>query len=160
MTPPDRTFEQCPRRTIAPPLHTVRQVSLDAHSGVPRHLQLAAALRARLAAGEWAPGTLLPSETRLSQDYGVGRGTVRRAIALLRAEGLVDVAAGYGTRVRGPVEREEVTVEAGSLVSVRMPTPQERATFGMAEGVPMLVVTNPDGIQDAYPGDEFVLRIS
>jgi DNA-binding FadR family transcriptional regulator len=131
---------------------------IDPHSGIPRWRQLAADLRRRIASGELAPGADLPSEVRLSQEYGVGRATVRRAIAELRSDGLVDVVHGYGTRVRGPVERAEVTAEADSVISTRMPTPAERAAFAMADGVPMLVVTGPDGLQEAYPGDEVVVR--
>lgn len=133
---------------------------IDPHSGVPRHLQLAHELRGRITSGQWPPGTLVPSETRLSQEYEVGRGTVRRAVALLRAEGLVDVAPGHGTRVRGQEpDLEELAGEPDQLVSARMPTPEERARWRMAEGVPVLVVRQPDGLMDVYPADEYNVRI-
>jgi DNA-binding GntR family transcriptional regulator len=117
-------------------------------------------LRARLAAGEWAPGALLPSETRLSQEYGVGRGTVRRAVALLRSEGLVDVAAGYGTRVREPVEREQVSVSRGSTVQARMPSAAERAELDIPEGVPVLVVTLGGRERGTYAADRTLLTFA
>ncbi|MFI6266181.1 GntR family transcriptional regulator [Micromonospora sp. NPDC051006] len=113
---------------------------IDPHSGVPRHRQLADELRARVEAGDYAPGALLPSETRLSQECGVGRGTVRRAIGILRSEGLVDVASGRGTRVREAGAPELVKVPRGARVRSRMPTPQERAELDMPEGVPLLLV--------------------
>lgn len=133
---------------------------IDPHSGVPRHLQLAAMLRARLAAGEWAPGAMLPSETRLSQDYGVGRGTVRRAVTLLRVEGLVDVAPGYGTRVREPVEQQQVRVPRGSTVQARMPSAAERAELDIPEGVPVLVVTLGGRPRGTYAADRTVLTFA
>ncbi|WP_050778014.1 winged helix-turn-helix domain-containing protein [Micromonospora sp. ATCC 39149] len=132
---------------------------ISPHSGVPAALQLAALLRARIQDGTYAAGGLLPSETRLSQEYGVGRGTVRRAVAELRAEGLVDAASGRGTRVRGPVELDELVGEPDQFVMARMPTPEERAEMNIPEGVPVLVVRNPDGLMDVYPADEVGVRI-
>ncbi|TQV77613.1 GntR family transcriptional regulator [Exilibacterium tricleocarpae] len=68
----------------------------------PLYLQLADRLRAGIAAQEWQPGDLLPSETILSQDYGVSRGTVVKAIELLLQEGLAQRRQGVGTFVSRP----------------------------------------------------------
>ncbi|TDC81092.1 GntR family transcriptional regulator [Micromonospora sp. KC606] len=130
---------------------------IDLHSGVPRHLQLAAQLRSRIIAGVYAPSDLLPSETRLSQEYGVGRGTVRRAVSLLRAEGLVDAASGRGTRVREPVELRRESVPRGAIIQARMPTPEERASLGIPEGVPVQVVTVGGRLRGVYPANQFEL---
>ena len=132
---------------------------IDPSSGVPLHRQLTDALRARIVSGEWPPGTLLPPQPRLRYEYGVGKATVHAAIGALRAEGLVTVERGVGVRVREVAERQEVSGEPGSTVETRMPTPEERATFQMAEGVPVLVVTAPDGWTDVYPGDAHRVRI-
>jgi DNA-binding GntR family transcriptional regulator len=132
---------------------------IDPASGVPAWRQLADGLRARIAAGEWPPGARLPSESYLVQEYGLGRTTVRRAVAALRAAGVVEVIHGWGMRVPPPRERQPAPVEPGSEVSVRMPTPAERAEFALPEGVPVLVVTGPDGLAEVYPGDRFVVRI-
>ncbi|MDQ2874249.1 MAG: GntR family transcriptional regulator [Actinomycetota bacterium] len=43
----------------------------------------------------------VPSETSLVQEFGVARGTVRRAIEVLRDEGLVLTVQGRGTFVKG-----------------------------------------------------------
>lgn len=132
---------------------------IDPGSGVPAWRQLADAIRQRVVAGEWPPGARLPSETQLVQQYGLGRTTVRRAIAALRAQGVVEVQHGWGTRVPLPRERERLIAEPGSLVTVRMPTPQERTFFEVPDGVPMLVVTGQDGIGYAYPGDRVELEV-
>ena len=84
---------------------------------------------------------------------------MRRAISELRAEGLVTVQHGWGTRVRPAPVPQEITGEPGMVVTARMPTPEERAVHQMADGVPMLVITDPDGIQFAHPGDITELRI-
>jgi GntR family transcriptional regulator len=62
--------------------------------------QLADRLRARILNGDLPPGSVLPSETELIQEYGVSRGPARQAVALLKAEGLVDVRQGRGVFVR------------------------------------------------------------
>jgi GntR family transcriptional regulator len=62
--------------------------------------QIADLLRARIADGSYPAGTALPSEDRLSEELGVSRVTVNRAIGLLRAAGDVRVRRGAGTVVR------------------------------------------------------------
>lgn len=132
---------------------------IDPRSGLPLHRQVADDLRRRILSGEFPAGSKLRSHEHLRQEYDVGRGTMRQAIATLRAEGLLEVEQGYGTRVRRPAEVEELPGESGELVRARMPTPAERSEYQMAEGVPVIVVHHPDGLQDAYPADEYGVRI-
>ena len=68
--------------------------------GQSRYGALAAALRARIVAGEWPPGTALPSEPTLAAQHGVALGTLRQALALLSDDGLIDRRKGRGTFVR------------------------------------------------------------
>ena len=63
------------------------------------HRQLAAWIRERIESGEFPPGRPIPSETALVQASGVARGTARRAVAVLRDEGLVETIGGRGTYV-------------------------------------------------------------
>lgn len=56
-------------------------------------------LRARVLAGEWAPGERLPPERRLAEEAGLNRVTVRAALKKLEAEGLVEVRQGRGYTV-------------------------------------------------------------
>ncbi|GAB2630153.1 GntR family transcriptional regulator [Prescottella soli] len=51
--------------------------------------RLAAELREAITSGEFGSGDRLPSEESLAGQYGVSRGTVRQALAVLRANGLV-----------------------------------------------------------------------
>ena len=51
---------------------------------------LAGGLRARITLGEWIAGTALPPEALLAKAYGVALGTLRQALALLVAEGLLE----------------------------------------------------------------------
>lgn len=52
--------------------------------------------------GVYAPGMLLPKESELSDEYGVSRTSVREAMRVLAAKGLVDIRQKVGTRVRQP----------------------------------------------------------
>jgi GntR family transcriptional regulator len=53
-------------------------------------------LRRSVDAGELTAGRLLPSESELSAVHGVSRVTVRKALELLRDEGLIDSRQGFG----------------------------------------------------------------
>jgi DNA-binding GntR family transcriptional regulator len=71
----------------------------DQRPAMPPYQQIAADLRARIESGELAPGDMLPSITRLSQEYGVAKGTAVKALNVLRSEGLTRTVAGWGTFV-------------------------------------------------------------
>jgi GntR family transcriptional regulator len=61
-----------------------------------RYRAIAEELRSRIDRGELAAGALLPSESELSAAYGVSRVTVRKALELLRDDGLIDARQGFG----------------------------------------------------------------
>jgi GntR family transcriptional regulator len=61
-----------------------------------RYQAIAEQIRTRIAAGEFAAGRLLPSESDLSRTYDASRVTIRRALEQLRADGLVDSRQGFG----------------------------------------------------------------
>ncbi len=60
---------------------------------------IAAALRAEIADGSYGPGSKLPVEAQLAQRFGVNRHTVRRALAAMAGEGLVQPRRGAGVFV-------------------------------------------------------------
>lgn len=64
--------------------------------------EIAAELRGRIVSGEWEPGHRLPSEEELKSHYRKGGPTVRQALDVLLAEGLIDKQHGRGTFVRVP----------------------------------------------------------
>lgn len=66
----------------------------------PRHRQLSAEFRDRIARGMWPEGGAIPSEAQLCAEFEVSRGPVRQALATLRSEGLLVVSQGRQTRVR------------------------------------------------------------
>ena len=54
----------------------------------------------RITGGEWPPGSLLPNETHLAQEYGSARATINRAMRELVEDGLVERKRKAGSRVR------------------------------------------------------------
>jgi len=52
--------------------------------------------------GHYSPGDLLPKEAELTEQFGVSRTSVREAMRVLAAKGLVDIRQKIGTRVRQP----------------------------------------------------------
>ena len=71
-------------------------------SGVAIHAQIYERLKELIHSGELAPGEFLPTEPSLAAMWGVARGTVRRALNDLAAEGLLDRKRGKGTWVAAP----------------------------------------------------------
>jgi GntR family transcriptional regulator len=74
---------------------------VDKYADEALYVQLAGILRHKIESGELARLEPLPSESTLTQEHDVSRDTVRRAIAVLREEGLVFTIAQRGTYV-GP----------------------------------------------------------
>ncbi len=56
-------------------------------------------LRSRIINQRLGAGDTLPSESHLREEFGVSRTTIRRALDLLRAEGLIVREPGLGSRV-------------------------------------------------------------
>jgi len=80
--------------------------TLGAYRGpVPVYLQVAHLLGQRLGV-EWRVGERLPSEQSLANELGVNRHTLRRAVALLLADGLVSQHRGRGMIVLRGSARE------------------------------------------------------
>ncbi len=67
--------------------------------------QLAGVLRDRIRSGDLPPGQRMPSEKDLHDEFGLARETIRRALAVLRGEGLIEVRHGHGTFVVDPPPR-------------------------------------------------------
>lgn len=64
---------------------------------IAAYSQLAREMRNRIAEGEFDQSRRLPKEDNLMVQYGVGRHTVRTALDLLVADGLIERLAGRGT---------------------------------------------------------------
>lgn len=88
------------------------RMTLDQLDPTPLYEQLAAILRERIRSGEFEPRQVLPSEVHVQQEFGVSRGTARRAMALLGEQGWTVTVQGRGSFV-APKEKWP-TQEGGS----------------------------------------------
>jgi GntR family transcriptional regulator len=69
---------------------------------LPRYYQLREIIRERIVSGDWAPGSLIPSEREMCERYGISRMTARQSITDLVNEGLLYREQGKGTYVGRP----------------------------------------------------------
>src|SRR5216684_3326284 len=67
----------------------------------PKYAQVVSAIKQRIERGEYAPGTLLPSEHQLVAEFEVSRPTIVKALSALRQDGWIDTQQGKGSFVRG-----------------------------------------------------------
>jgi DNA-binding FadR family transcriptional regulator len=74
--------------------------------------QLADALRAEIEAGDYEPGSQMPSYRQLRDAHGVALNTAQAAIRLLAAEGLVEIRPASGAFVRDRSNGQTLSVRA------------------------------------------------
>ena len=113
---------------------------------IRQYLQLASWLREQIVSGRIALGDKLPGEETLKRDVGVDRSVVRRAVQVLREEGLVVTRHGIGSFVAAVPTRQVTILNPGDRISARMPDESERERLGtLSPGIPVLVVTRAGG---------------
>jgi GntR family transcriptional regulator len=133
---------------------------------LPTYRRIADDLRTLVLSGELAPGEKLRSENELKDQYGTTRVTVRKALALLKADGLLISEQGKGVFVRPRPNVQMLTTGANFrkrretgvsnfnaeaaaqglrpeqriLAVERLPAPAEVASLlGIDEGAPVIV---------------------
>ena len=77
-------------------------------SRVPLYLQVASVMRQRINSGHWAEGERISTLEELEEEFGLARVTIRQAIELLRAEGLLQAQQGRGTFVSGRASEQSL----------------------------------------------------
>lgn len=80
----------------------------NGRQGGPMYQQVRQDLLARIRRGEFPPGSLLPSESQICEQYGVSVTTARRAFLELVKEGVVRRRAGVGTMVAPRIRRARI----------------------------------------------------
>jgi GntR family transcriptional regulator, transcriptional repressor for pyruvate dehydrogenase complex len=75
-------------------------------------------LAAEIGSGRVAPGARLPTEQELTAALGVSRTVIREAVAVLRAEGLVETRQGVGAFVVRDVQRRPFRIDPDELGSI------------------------------------------
>ena len=99
-----------------------------------KYEEIAESLRARIAAGEFAPGEIVPSGRDLAEQWSVSRATAIKAMDVLRNDGVVEARQGTGFIVtETPVARPAGSRRAGSA--------------RVSGGMPFLRIGDPDSVQ-------------
>jgi GntR family transcriptional regulator len=88
---------------------------------LPLYERVRQALAASISDGTYHAGDKLPSESRIAEELGVNRLTVRRAIEELARAGVVESRQGSGTFVSAPI--------------VRLPLTQKLSTDSLVAGI-------------------------
>src|SRR3546814_11942757 len=110
------------------------------------YLQLSTLMRRRISVGEWPQDMRLPALEELMQEFGVARVTVRQALALLEAEGLVTRKQGRGTFVTGsPEERHWFGLATSWDALIRIIEGTQPSLLRLAEGVRLPPVAASEG---------------
>ncbi len=73
---------------------------IDTSTPMPLYFQVYSSLLERIRDGEFDTNQPLPSERKLTEEYGVSRITIVKAMDLLKNEGFIDRQHGRGTFVR------------------------------------------------------------
>ncbi|MEV4219091.1 winged helix-turn-helix domain-containing protein [Nonomuraea sp. NPDC049725] len=89
------------------------------NTGQPAYLQIADDLRAQIRGGSLAPGTPLPSTTKLAEQYDASLSVVKLAVGVLRTEGLVIGQQGKGVFVRDADELPPAPKAGDELAELR-----------------------------------------
>lgn len=103
------------------------QASTSSYS-IPLYIQIAEGLIAQIESGALCPGEQLPPERELSENFGVTRMTLRRALRVLEVQGLIIRKHGIGTFVADPkIDRKmEVVFRFSSDMQQRGFKPQTK----------------------------------
>ena len=105
-------------------------MSLDNTISTPLFQQLAETLRAAIDAGEYPPGSRLPTENELCERYSVSRVTVRKALDELSQGEFLGRKPGKGYQPGAKTIR----------ITLEQPTEEERGQLGLKKDEQTLVV--------------------
>jgi GntR family transcriptional regulator len=102
----------------------------------PLYRRVYHALHDQILAERWPPGSLLPNEPTLAEQFSVSRVTIRRSLAELEREGLIERRRGHGTTVRSrwpsPPVHAEVSGFVASMKSLVAQTEVKLLHYGFA----------------------------
>jgi GntR family transcriptional regulator len=87
-------------------------------SRVSLYIQVASVMRQRIETGFWGEGARISTIEDLETEFGVARVTIRQAVEILRAEGLLDAQQGRGTFVSGKPKKKHWLNLGGDFESI------------------------------------------
>lgn len=122
----------------------------------PKYAQLVQNLQRRIESGEYLPGSLLPSENQLIQEFGVSRPTVVAALRVLREQGWIESQQGKGRFVRGrPAMASAERIRPGQAY---LTTPESDSDGELIEAGAQAVPNRIGALLDLAPKSRAFLR--
>jgi DNA-binding transcriptional regulator YhcF (GntR family) len=113
---------------------------------VRQYIRLANWLREQIVSGRFGLDSKLPGEEALKRSFGVDRSVVRRAVQVLRSEGLIVTRHGVGSFVAAVPDVRVAVLRPSDRVTARLPDEEERSRLGpLSPGIPVLIVTRANG---------------
>jgi GntR family transcriptional regulator len=127
----------------------------------PMYRQIAEDLRAQIESGDLEPGQQVQSEIVLREHYGASRNTIRDAIKLLTAWGMVEIRPGQGTFVVRKIEPYVTTLTGSPKVPILYGEVEDSAAGATPGTERHLYSTDPQvEIQKASAGVGRLLQIT
>jgi GntR family transcriptional regulator len=105
-------------------------LGLEKPTKTPRYVDIAAELRQRIDAGEWAPGEPFMGHRKLMQEYGIAGTTASAVRRILLAEGVLVPVRGVRMVVRRPPSRRGILRTTPSPESAAVPLRVQEADTG------------------------------
>lgn len=90
---------------------------IDKNNTLPLHAQLKAFLVERITSGYYAPGSRIPSERELCDEFNISRTTVRETIRQMEKDGLILKVAARGMFVAEPKHEVDIRVSLDGYTS-------------------------------------------
>jgi GntR family transcriptional regulator len=120
------------------------------------YVRLTGILRSRIENGEWAKGECIPSIDKLCAEYDLARNTVRQALQLLKADGLIGGGRGIGTVVLDTSNRRPANRELKDAIS-------DPLHLGADQSIEILKrrknVAVPDSLRNGLPVYEDYIQV-
>jgi DNA-binding GntR family transcriptional regulator len=127
-------------------------------SFAPKYQRIADELRREIRGGVYTPGERMPAETTLVDRFRVSLPTIRQALTILRAEGLIESRHGIGTFVKEDqrLQRRSRHRYGRARLDKQLLTSHLRheITFAGRQPVPAHIAE----VMDLEPGHEVVVR--
>lgn len=102
---------------------------------IPFYYQIMNMLRRKIEQGELAPGDKLPREMELAKTFGVSRVTLRQALSILEADGLLDRERGHGTFISKTLQKPQ-QIKLTGIIGQDVPGEGERRIVSIEEMTP------------------------
>jgi GntR family transcriptional regulator len=121
----------------------------------PKYAVVANTIQQRILDGTYAPGSKLPSETQLTEEFDTSRPMVVRALEFLKQEGWIESHQGKGRFVRGrpSLAGRHAPAYVGGLLDE-----EERAKVELLQAGPVLAPNRAAAALGIRPGTPVICR--